>query len=64
MNYLTQEWQSSLLKPRLVREDVYLQNLTPDDLSMIREALDRGLMPKSFRVVANALILRFELEEG
>ena len=60
MNYVTQEWKSPLLRPRLVREDVYIQGLTQDEVEMIREALGKGLMPSGFEVVEDTLILRFD----
>jgi hypothetical protein len=45
---MTQEWKSKLLRPRLVREDVYIQGLEPDEVEMIREASERGLKPGGF----------------
>jgi hypothetical protein len=39
---MTQEWRSILLPPRLVREDVYIQRLEPDEVEMIREAKRNG----------------------
>jgi hypothetical protein len=58
------EWKSNLLrKPDLVRTDIFIQGLEPDEVEMIREAAERGLTPSGFKVVENTLILRFELEE-
>jgi hypothetical protein len=37
--YMTQEWRSRLLRPRLVREDVFIQGLTQNEVEMIHEAL-------------------------
>jgi len=64
MNYVTQEWRSRLLSPRLVREDVYIQGLEPDEVEMIREALGKGLTPSGFSVGGNTLILRFDRNES
>jgi hypothetical protein len=64
MNYVTQEWRSTLLRPRLVREDVFIQGLEPDEVEMIREALGKGLTPSGFKVVENTLILRFDREKA
>jgi hypothetical protein len=64
MNYVTQEWRNPLLRPRLVREDVYIQGLEPDEVEMIREALGKGLKPGGFSVEGNTLVLRFDLKEG
>jgi hypothetical protein len=64
MNYFTQEWQSSLLKPRLVREDVYVQSLTPDEVEMIRDALRKGLTPSGFKLAGGTLVLRFDRDES
>jgi hypothetical protein len=64
MNYLTQEWTSPLLKPRLVKESVFVQSLTPDELGMIRAALGKGLKPRSFSVEGTTLILKLDREEG
>lgn len=62
---MTQVWKSSLLrKPEIVREDVYVQGLTPDEVEMIREALGRGLTPNGFEVVEDILILRFDRSES
>ena len=64
MNYLEQEWKSPLLrKPRLVRESVFVQSLRPDELNTIREAMSKGLTPRSFAVEGTTLILKFELEQ-
>jgi hypothetical protein len=60
---LTQEWTSRLLGPRLVREDVFIQGLTQDEVAMIREALGNGLTPNGFEVVEDTLILRFDRNE-
>jgi hypothetical protein len=55
------EWKSSLLrKPELVRSDIFIQGLTPDEVEMIREALGKGLTPNGFEVVEDTLILRFD----
>jgi hypothetical protein len=43
---MTQEWKSRLLRPRLVRSDIFIQGLEPDELEMIREASERGLTPR------------------
>jgi len=61
---MTQEWRSSLLRPRLVRSDIFVHELTPDEVEMIREALERGLKPSGFEVVENTLILRFDRNES
>ena len=61
---MTQEWRSRLLRPRLVRSDVYIQGLEPDEVEMIREALGKGLTPNGFEVGGNAVILRFERSES
>ncbi len=61
---LTQEWTSKLLGPRLVREDVFIQGLTQDEVEMIREALGKGLTPNGFEVVEDTLILRFDRRES
>ena len=61
---MTQEWKSKLLRPRLVREDVYIQGLEPDEVEMIREALGKGLTPSGFEVVEDILILRFDRNES
>lgn len=64
MNYLTQEWKSPLLrKPRLVKESVFVQSLTPDELRMIREAVAKGLKPRSFTVEGSTLILKLDRGE-
>ena len=62
MNYVTQEWRNPLLRPRLVRSDVYIQGLEPDEVEMIREASERGLKPGGFSVEGNTLVLRFNQE--
>jgi len=66
MNFaMTQEWKNGLLrKPRLVKSDIFIQNLTLDELSMIREASDQGLRPGGFSVEGNTVILRFEREKA
>jgi hypothetical protein len=62
---LTQEWTSRLLrKPRLVKEKVFLQSPTPDELGMISEALERGLKPSGFSVEGTTVILRFDRDES
>jgi len=64
MNYIEQEWKNGLLRaPRLVSQDIFVQSLTPDDLSMIREALERGLTPSGITVAGNTLVIRFDLKE-
>ncbi len=64
MNYITQEWKSPLLRPRLVREDIFVQGLEPDEVAMIREALGKGLKPGGFSVEGNTLVLRFDRDES
>jgi len=59
---MTQEWKCPLLRPRLVRSDVYIQGLTQDEVGMIREASERGLKPGGFSVEGNTLVLRFDWE--
>jgi hypothetical protein len=49
---MTQEWKCPLLRPRLVRSDVYIQGLTQDELQMIHEALGKGLTPSGFDAAA------------
>lgn len=61
---MTQVWKSSLLRPRIVREDVYIQGLTQDEVKMIREALGRGLTPNGFEVTGDILILRLDRSES
>jgi len=61
---MAQEWRSRLLRPRLVRTDIFIQGLEPDDVEMIREASERGLKPGGFSVEGNTLILRFDRGEG
>jgi hypothetical protein len=61
---MTQGWRSRLLRPRPVREDVYIQGLAQDELCTISEALDRGLKPAGFSVGRTAVILRFALNES
>lgn len=62
------EYESSLLRrpeeARLVREDVFIQGLTQDEVEMIREALGKGLTPNGFEVVEDTLILRFDRNES
>jgi hypothetical protein len=60
MNYVTQEWKSPLLRPRLVRSDIFIQGLTQDEVAMIREASERGLKPGGFSVEGNTLVLMFD----
>lgn len=60
----TQEWTNRLLRPRLVREDVFLQSLPPDELATIYEALGRGLSPTRFSVEGTTVILQFDLDES
>ncbi len=66
MNFaMTQEWKNGLLrKPNLVRTDIFVQGLEPDEVAMIREASERGLRPGGFSVEGNTLILRFEREKA
>ena len=65
MSFATvREWKSTLLRPRLVREDVYIQGLEPDEVEMIREASGKGLTPNGFEVVEDTLILRFNRNES
>lgn len=62
---MTQEWKSSLLrKPELVRSDIFIQGLEPDEVEMIREASERGLRLGGFSVERNTLILRFDREKA
>lgn len=62
---MTQEWKSKLLRrPRLVREDVFIQGLTQGEVELIREALGKGLTPTSFKIVEDTLILRFDRIES
>jgi hypothetical protein len=61
---MTQEWKSPLLRPLLVRSEIFVRELTPDELRMIREALGRGLTPSGFEVVEDTLILRFDRSES
>ncbi len=62
---MTQEWKSSLLrKPELVRTDIFIQGLEPDEVEMIREALGKGLTPSGFSVAGDTLILRFDRNES
>jgi hypothetical protein len=61
---MTQEWKNRLLRPRLVREDVFVQSLTLDELGMIREALGKGLTPTGFKLAGGTLILRFDREKA
>ena len=61
---MTQEWKNSLLrKPELVRTDIFIQGLEPDEVEMIREASERGLKPGGFSVEGNTLVLRFDRNE-
>lgn len=66
MNFaMTQEWKSSLLRrPELVRSDIFIQGLEPDEVEMIREASERGLRLGGFSVERNTLILRFDREKA
>jgi hypothetical protein len=62
---MTQEWKSSLLrKPELVRTDIFIQRLEPDEVEMIHKALERGLKPSGFSVAGNTVVLRFERDES
>ncbi|HEV2289924.1 MAG TPA: hypothetical protein VGR81_13350 [Candidatus Acidoferrales bacterium] len=58
-------YKSSLLrKPEIVRTDIFIQGLEPDELAMIREALGKGLTPSGFEVVEDILILRLDRNES
>jgi len=61
---MTQEWRNPLLRPRLVRSDVYIQRLEPDEVEMIREALGKGLTPSGFKLGGDTLVLRFDRNES
>lgn len=62
---MTQKWTSRLLrKPRLVKEEVFLHSLPPDELATIYEALGRGLTPTRFSVEGSTVILQFDLDES
>jgi hypothetical protein len=61
---MTQEWRSRLLRPWLVREEVFIQGLSQDEVEMIREALEKGLTPNGSEVVEDTLILRLEGNES
>jgi hypothetical protein len=61
---MTQEWENRLLRPQLVREGVYVQSLTPDEVEMIRDALGKGLTPSGFKLVGGTLVLRFDRNES
>lgn len=61
---MTQEWRSRLLRPRLVRSEVYIRGLTQDEVEMIREVLEQGLTPSGFEVVEDTLVLRFDRNES
>lgn len=61
---MTQEWRSSLLRPRLVRSDIFVHELTPETLDMLRQATERGLKPSGFSVAGNTVVLRFERDES
>jgi hypothetical protein len=63
MNYVTQKWESPLLRPRLICTDIFVHELTPDELQMIRDALGKGLTPSGFDVAGNTVILRFGRNE-
>jgi hypothetical protein len=61
---IVQKWNNPLLrKPRLVREDVFIQGLSPDETKMICSAMAKGLTPSGFKVVEDTLILRLDLRE-
>jgi hypothetical protein len=64
MNYVTQEWKNRLLRPRLVREDVFVHELEQGTLETLREAMRRGLTPSSFDFNRVILILRLERNES
>lgn len=64
MNYVEQEWKSHLLKPRLVKESVFVQSLTRNELEMIRDAQAKGLKPGSFSLEGGTLILRFNRHDS
>ena len=61
---MTQEWKCPLLRPRLVRSDIFIQGLEPDEVEMIREALEKSLAPGGFKVVGDTLIIRFDRNES
>jgi hypothetical protein len=61
---MRQEWKCPLLRPRLLRTDVYIQGLTQDELQMIREALGKGLTPNGFEIAGDNAILRFDQNES
>ena len=61
---MTQKWKCPLLRPRLVRSDIFIQGLEPDEVEMIREALERGLKPSGFSVAGNTVVLKFERDES
>jgi len=48
----------------LVRSDIFVHELTPDEVEMIREALGKGLTPNGFEVVEDTLVLRFVRNES
>lgn len=60
---MLQKWKSPLLRPRLVRSDIFIQGLEPDEVEMIRKALERGLKPSEFSVAGNTVVLRFVRDE-
>lgn len=60
----TQRKSSLLRKPELVRTDIFIQGLEPDEVEMIREALGKGLTPNGFEVEGNTLVLRFDRSES
>jgi len=65
MDFATvQQWRSGLPRPRLVREDIFIQGLEPDEVEMIHKALERGLKPSGFSVAGNTLVLRFDRNES
>lgn len=64
MSMSTQRKSSLLRKPELVRTDIFIQGLEPDEVEMIREALGKGLTPNSFEVEGNTLVLRFDRSES
>ena len=61
---MTEEWSNGLLRPRLVRQDVYVQGLTQDEVEMIRDALGKGLTPSGFKLAGGTLVLRFDRNES
>jgi hypothetical protein len=61
---MTQEWRSPLLRPRLVRSDIFIHELKPDTLDMLHQASEQGLTPSSFDFDGDILILRFQRDDS